>query len=146
MNHCLIKRAMHKHLLYVMPVILMLLITSAFSNVVAADNLVNEVMQQRTVRGTVVDSQGEPLIGVSVAIKGTSTGTVTDFDGNYTLSNVSDDATLVFSYVGFTTLEEAVGGRSAINIVLSEETELLDELVVVGYNTIRKQKVILSGW
>lgn len=67
MNHCLIKRTLHKHLLYVMPVILMLLITSVFSNVVAADNLVNEVMQQRTVRGTVVDSQGESLIGVTYA-------------------------------------------------------------------------------
>ncbi len=138
MNDC-IKKTLQKHLFYVMPVILMLLITSVFSNVVAADNLVSEVMQQRNVSGNVVDSQGEPLIGVTVAIKGTSTGTVTDFDGNYTLSNVPESATLVFSYVGFTTLEEVVGGRSSINIVLSEESAMMDELVVIGYGTVRKR-------
>lgn len=143
MNDCF-RKALQKHLFYVMPVILMLLITSVFSNVVAADNLVNEVMQQRMVNGNVTDSQGEPLIGVTVAIKGMSTGTVTDFDGNYTLANVPENATLVFSYVGFTTLEEVVGGRTTINIVLMEEATLMDELVVVGYNTIRRSQLTSS--
>lgn len=143
MNDCL-KKAFQKHLFNVIPVILMLLIASVFSNAVAADNLVNEVMQQRTVSGNVVDSQGEPLIGVTVAIKGTSLGTVTDFNGNYTLSNVPESATLVFSYVGFTTDEEVVAGRNTIDIVMLEESTLMDELVVVGYNTIRRSQLTSS--
>lgn len=95
--------------------------------------------QQVTVSGTVMEeATGEPAIGVTVLVKGTSSGTVTDMDGNYSLSNVPGDATLVFSYIGMMTLEEPVNGRSTINVTLSEDVQALEEVVVIGYGTARK--------
>ncbi|GGG41747.1 SusC/RagA family TonB-linked outer membrane protein [Christiangramia forsetii] len=87
---------------------------------------------QQTVSGTVIDESG-PLPGVTVAIKGTSTGTSTDFDGNYTLNNVPDDATLLFSFIGFVTQEVAVDGRSTIDINLTTDASELEEVVLIGY-------------
>lgn len=96
--------------------------------------------QQITISGTVIEeSTGDPAIGVSVLVKGTNHGTVTDIDGNYSLSNVSNDATLVFSYIGMLTLEEPVNGRSTINVTLSEDVQALEEVVVIGYGTARKR-------
>ena len=96
--------------------------------------------QQITVSGTVAEAAtGDPAIGVSVLVKGTSMGTVTDIDGKYSLPNVPSDATLVFSYIGMTTLEEAVNGRSTINVALQEDVQALDEVVVIGYGTARKR-------
>ncbi len=97
------------------------------------------VMAQRTVSGTVTDDTGEGLPGVNVLIKGTTTGTQTDLDGNYRLS-VSDGATLVFSYVGFETQEIEVGARTTIDLVLSGATEL-QEVVVVGYGSTLKKEL-----
>lgn len=94
--------------------------------------------QNITVKGTVTDGQGEVLIGVSIRVEGTGTGTVTDFDGNYTLSNVSPQANLEVSYVGMKTQILAVNGRTQIDIVMSDDSELLEEVVVVGYGTARK--------
>ena len=99
------------------------------------------VMAQAKVSGTVVDAQGEPVIGASVIIKGTSTGTVTDFDGNFTIQSVPQNATLVISYVGYRTQNVAVGGKSQINVALEEDKQLLDEVVVVGYGVQRKSDV-----
>lgn len=96
--------------------------------------------QSLTVRGTVTDSNKDPLIGVNVVEKGTTNGTVTDIDGNFTL-NVPQDATLVISYVGFTSQEVPVNRQAIINIILREDTELLEEVVVVGYGTQRKEAV-----
>ena len=98
-------------------------------------------MAQGKVSGTVVDAQGEPVIGASVVVKGTSTGTVTDFDGNFTIQNVPQNATLVFSYVGYRTQNIAVGGKSQFNVTLEEDKQLLDEVVVVGYGVQRKSDV-----
>jgi TonB-linked SusC/RagA family outer membrane protein len=95
-------------------------------------------MAQRSVSGTVIDDAGESLPGVSIVIKGTSTGTVTDVNGKYTLS-VSPDATLVFSYLGYQTQELTVGSRTVLNVTLPEDTKTLDEVVVVGYGTMRKK-------
>ena len=89
------------------------------------------------VTGQVADAQGEPLIGVSVVVTGTSEGTITDFDGFYTI-DVTPDAQLQFSYMGYTTVTEKVNNRTTINVVLKEDTRLLDEVVVVGYDTQRK--------
>ena len=89
------------------------------------------------VTGQVTDASGEPLIGVSVVETGTSNGTITDFDGYYTL-DAAGDAQLQFSYIGYATVSEVVKNRSVINIVLKEDTRLLDEVVVVGYDTQRK--------
>lgn len=91
-----------------------------------------------TVRGVVADNQGEPLIGVTVQVEGTSTGTITDMDGNFTLQNVSSTATLEVSYVGMKTQVISLNGRTTVNITLEEDTELLEEVVVIGYQTIRK--------
>ena len=88
---------------------------------------------QKQVSGTVVDAAGEAVIGASVMVKGTSTGTITDFDGNFTLQNVSEKASLVISYVGYRNQTIAVAGKSQLNVTLEEDRQLLDEVVVVGY-------------
>lgn len=94
--------------------------------------------ETKTVRGKVTSYSDEAgLPGVSIRVKGTSTGTTTDFDGNYQLS-VSEDATLVFSFVGFTTEEIPVGNQTQINVQLVEDIETLSEVVVVGYGTQKK--------
>ncbi|HLW09719.1 MAG TPA: TonB-dependent receptor plug domain-containing protein, partial [Fermentimonas sp.] len=96
--------------------------------------------QQLTVSGKVTEATtGESGIGVTVLVKGTNNGTVTDIDGNYTLNNVPSNGTLVFSYIGMTTVEEPVNGRATINAILSEDVQALDELVVIGYGTARKR-------
>ncbi|MBK7009154.1 MAG: TonB-dependent receptor [Saprospiraceae bacterium] len=89
------------------------------------------------VSGTVKDNKGEPMIGVSVLIKGTDTGTVTDFDGKYEL-NVSS-GTLVFSFVGYTSQEIVIDGKSVVDVALSEESTLLESVVVIGYGTQKKK-------
>lgn len=95
-------------------------------------------MAQNKVSGTVVDPKGEPVIGASVIIQGTSQGAVTDLDGNFTIPNVPARGTLVVSYIGFKTQNVAVNGRSQINVKLQDDSETLDELVVVGYGQMRK--------
>ena len=107
----------------------------------AADEVpgVIAMAQQQAVEisGTVVDSHGEPLMGVNVVEVGTTNGTMTDMDGRFTLS-VPSDATLQFSYIGYASQSIAVNGQRTINITLEEDSQNLDELVVVGYGTVRK--------
>jgi TonB-linked SusC/RagA family outer membrane protein len=97
--------------------------------------------QQRTVSGKVTDSSGQPLPGATVVVKGTTQGTVTNADGEYSLSNIPDDATLVFSFVGMRTQEIQVGDQTSINVILEEETIGIEEVVAVGYGTMRRQAV-----
>lgn len=94
--------------------------------------------QQLTVTGQVLDAQKESLIGVSVLEKGTSNGTITDLDGNFTL-NVSPDGTLVFSYVGYKTQE--LKASRQMQITLEEDSEVLDEVVVIGYGSVKRRDV-----
>lgn len=96
--------------------------------------------QEITVTGVVSDASGETLSGVSVAVKGTTHGTITNMDGKYTL-DVSNNSILVFSFIGMKTEEIKVGGRKVINMTLEDDTKLLDEVVVVGYGTQRKKLV-----
>ena len=91
----------------------------------------------QTVSGTVSDAMG-PLPGANVLVKGTTNGTQTDFDGNYTLNNVADDATLVISYIGYSTMEIAIDGRTQIDVTLEEDAAELDEVVLVGYGSTKK--------
>ncbi|WP_149277573.1 SusC/RagA family TonB-linked outer membrane protein [Pareuzebyella sediminis] len=91
----------------------------------------------QTVNGTVSDASG-PLAGANVLVKGTTNGTQTDFDGNYTLDNVGANATLVFSYIGFKTMEIPVGAKSQIDVVLEEDAAQLEEVVLIGYGSLRK--------
>lgn len=97
--------------------------------------------QNITVRGHVADTKGDPLIGVTVQVQGTSIGTVTDIEGDFTLLNVAPDATLEISYVGMRTQSLALNGRTTVRITLEDDTELLDEVVVVGYGTMRREAV-----
>lgn len=90
------------------------------------------------VKGQVKDDKGQALAGVTVSIKGSNVATTTDINGNYLIS-VNDDATLVFSYVGFSSIEEKVMGRTSINILLKPLERSMDEIVVVGYGTQRKR-------
>lgn len=92
------------------------------------------------VKGTVTDASGEPLIGVNVRTSSSRAGAVTDMDGNYTIE-VSPKATLVFSYVGFESLTEAVKGRKNINVTMKEDAGVLNEVVVIGYGTMDKKEL-----
>src|SRR5699024_2456899 len=92
----------------------------------------------RNISGRVVDSEGEPLIGVNIQVKGSSKGTATDFDGIFSLEDIDENAVLVISYVGYQTQEIVVGGKSNIEIVMVSDSQLLDEVVVVGYGSQRK--------
>lgn len=99
---------------------------------------IEETLQQKEIKGKVLDNAGEALIGVSVLEKGTTNGTVTDLDGNFSLK-VKEGATLVISYVGYSPQEVKVGAQTDINITLSEDTKTLDEVVVVAYGATRKK-------
>lgn len=94
--------------------------------------------QELVVSGLVTDQNKEPLIGAAVTVKGTSTGTITDLDGNYSLKVSSPDGVLVFSYIGFTPQEIPIKGRQVINATLGEDVKALDEVVVVGYGVQKK--------
>ena len=113
------------------------LLTSLLVLLVAAGSL----FAQNRVVGTVRDGVG-PVIGASVMEKGTQNGAVTDLDGNYVIT-VKPGATLVFSSIGYATQEIEVGNQSRINVLLQEDTEFLDEVVVVGYGTMKRSD--LSG-
>ena len=99
--------------------------------------------QTKTITGTVSDNTG-PMPGVNVLIKGTTNGVVTDFDGMFNIDGVSNTDVLIFSYIGFVTQEVPVGAQDVINIVLQEDTQALDEVIVVGYGTQKKSNVIGS--
>ena len=99
--------------------------------------------QTKTVTGTISDASGF-IPGVNIVAKGTTNGVVTDFDGNYEISNVTSDAVLVFSYLGYKTVEIVVGEQDVINVSMEEDTQALDEVVVVGYGTQRKSNVVGS--
>ncbi|MDD2727019.1 MAG: TonB-dependent receptor [Proteiniphilum sp.] len=97
--------------------------------------------QNISVNGIVSDTEGEPLIGVTVQVQGTSIGTVTDLDGRFALQNVARNAILEISYVGMKTEVIPVDGRTRIDVVLTDDTEVLDELVVVGYGEQRRREI-----
>jgi len=101
---------------------------------------INGFAQVNEVSGVVSDKDG-PLPGVNILEKGTTNGVVSDFDGNYTISNLGENAVLLFSYIGFSTKEISVDGRSAIDLELSEDAAQLDEVVVVGYGTQSRREV-----
>ena len=107
--------------------------------VLSAKAEVNIAQQNRKVSGTVTDAKGETLLGVNVVEQGTTNGTITDLDGNYTLE-VSPSSTLDFSYIGYVTQSIRVT-ENIINVVLAEDTQALDEVVVVGYGTQAKKDI-----
>ena len=97
--------------------------------------------QGKTVTGKIIDSTGEPVIGASVLVKGTTNGVISDIDGNFSIQGVANDATLQISFVGYKSQEISVAGKTRIDVTLSEDTEMLDEVVVVGYGVQKKSDV-----
>lgn len=104
----------------------------------------SSVHAQESISGTVTDASGIPLPGVSVIQKGTTRGASTDFDGNYSLELTLGEKTLVFSYIGFKTVEISVNGQTTINVSLEEDVASLDEVVVIGYGTQKKESVVAA--
>ena len=108
-------------------------------NAAMGETHVNDVQQQKTITGKVTDDLGDPLSGVSIMVKNSYTGIMSDADGNYSLAVPNNDAILVFTYIGFTTQEIQVGSQTVINVSMKESLQLLEEVVVVGYGTMRKK-------
>ena len=102
-----------------------------------SDNVVIVQQQTISVTGTVIDASGEPLVGVNIVEAGTVNGVISDFEGKFTL-NVKPNATLKISYIGYIAQNILVKGQKNLTITLQEDTETLDEVVVVGYGTVRK--------
>jgi len=121
LNYTVLKLSLHKQLLYT-PIFLLCL----------------SVMGYAQVTGVVTDDTGEALIGVNILVKGTTTGTTSDLDGSYSINIPSNVNTLVFSYTGFETTEINIDGRSAVDVILGTDSELLEEVVVIGYGTVKK--------
>lgn len=95
--------------------------------------------QANAVDGIVTDANGEPIIGASIVIKGTTNGTITDLDGKFSLPNAT--GTLVVSYIGYKTQEIVLNGQKQLKIVMQEDSEILEEVVVVGYGTVKKESL-----
>src|SRR5690606_14771961 len=98
----------------------------------------NKVEAEINVSGTITDDEGNPLPGVNIIIKGTTNGTITTIDGTYSV-NVEEDATLIFSFIGYLTEEVPVEGRSQINLSLMPDIMTMNEVVVVGYGTVKRE-------
>jgi TonB-dependent starch-binding outer membrane protein SusC len=103
--------------------------------------ITSQVQQQIEIKGTVVDNYDMPLPGASIIIKGTSNGTTTDFDGNFTLMLSDNATTLIFSYVGFATQEIVINNQTTFNIKLIAEASALDEVVIIGYGSVSKKEL-----
>ncbi|NLG40004.1 MAG: hypothetical protein GX545_08815, partial [Fibrobacter sp.] len=112
-----------------------ILLCCFFTGLLSAQNL-------QVITGEVTDAMGEPLIGVSVLVKETSSGTITDMEGKFTVS-ADIGHTLQFSYVGYTTQNLVIASTAPLKVILTEDTQRLEELVVVGYGT--QKKVNLTG-
>lgn len=97
--------------------------------------------QSKTVTGKIIDSTGEPVIGASVLVKGTTNGVISDIDGNFSIQGVANDAVLQISFVGYKAQDISVAGKTRIDVTLVEDTEMLDEVVVVGYGVQKKSDV-----
>lgn len=128
---------MKKKVIFVAVLCLTASLPSAYAAKDAGSDTVQRVQQSgKRITGKVLDNTGEPVIGASVTVKGTTNGTITDMDGNFTLDNAS--GTLVVSFIGYSPVEVTIGGKTSFTITLREDDELLDEVVVVGYGVQKK--------
>lgn len=130
----------HKLILHVKIVVLLLFCGLAFpAYSLATDTPSFDDQQQVKVTGKVTDATtGEAMPGVNIKVKGTTLGTITDVDGKYAISTADPNATLVFSFIGFVTQEVPLGGRTDVSVTLASEVTGLDEVVVIGYGTVKK--------
>ncbi|MDR1746636.1 MAG: carboxypeptidase-like regulatory domain-containing protein, partial [Tannerella sp.] len=111
--------------------------------ILAHKNTLLAIEQHPAVAGTVTDQNGDPLPGVNISIKGTTTGVISDAEGKYSLNVPNEKAVIVYSYIGYVTQEITVGNQTKIDVTLRENTLALEEVVVVGYGT--QKKVNLTG-
>ena len=154
MNKNLIERERHvndfKHAVTIMRISLLLLFSGMlFSQgaALAASSNFNEeviVQQQNTITGVVTDQTGEPLPGVTIMVAGTSTGTISDIDGNFRLTLPANATMLQFSFVGMQTQEIPIAGRTRFDVVMQDETIGLEEIVAIGYGVARKRDLVGS--
>lgn len=140
MNRILIKQS-QKHLL--LSAGFASLMSLGMPQVMMANTIPSGVVQNNNISGVIVDANGDPIIGASVVVKGTSKGVVTDLDGRFTLKDMKE-ATLTISYVGFLTQEVKVQAGKSIHITLKEDNKVLNDVVVVGYGTQRKEELTSS--
>ncbi|MCD7941340.1 MAG: carboxypeptidase-like regulatory domain-containing protein [Bacteroides intestinalis] len=103
--------------------------------------MVQIVTQTKTVKGTVVDESGEPLIGVSILVKGTNTGAITDFNGHLSIDLPAEKKELVISYIGYKEQIVTVTGNAPIHVKMMLDTQALDEIVVIGYGAVKKNVI-----
>ena len=118
-------------------------VSSVWATPETTESMRTEMVQQQTVTvsGVVKDRKGEPIIGANIMEKGTTNGTITDFDGKYTLKVKNAKSILVVSYIGYQTQEIPVGNGGKKDITMQDDSELMDEVVVIGYGTQRKGDV-----
>ncbi|MFS2787152.1 TonB-dependent receptor [Bacteroides ovatus] len=107
-----------------------------------SDSLQQQSGKERTITGQVVDAKGEPLIGVSILVKGTTDGAITDLDGNYKIVTKSNNPVIVYSYIGYKTQEIPLKGQTAINITMMDDTQVIDEVVVTALGIKRSEKAL----
>lgn len=107
-----------------------------------SDSLQQQSGKKRTITGQVVDAKGEPLIGVSILVKGTTDGAITDLDGNYKIVTKSNNPVIVYSYIGYKTQEIPLKGQTAINITMMDDTQVIDEVVVTALGIKRSEKAL----
>ena len=112
--------------------------------VYAVQSIAMGIDQQLQITGVVKDTNGEPMIGVTVMVKGTGTGTITDIDGQYSVSVPGNKSVLTFSFVGYTTKEVTVGNQKSINVTLSEDSKMIDEVAVIGFQSQKKGNLTAS--
>ena len=135
-----VKKIPKRIILFSMVVVSALWVGSPLELHATDTNIINSVqVVTKQLTGKVIDSTGESIIGASVVVKGTTNGVITDFDGNFTLKDVPKDGIIVISYVGYQTQEIKVTDKNVINVTLVEDTEMLEEVVVVGYGSMRKK-------
>lgn len=117
----------------------LLLLRRVYSTFLLSMFCVLAFAQGKQITGVIKDGTGEPMIGVNVLVKGTTNGTITDFDGKFAISDVKNSDVLTITYVGYVQQSIPVGNQTSFNIILKEDTETLDEVVVIGYGTVKKR-------
>lgn len=151
MNQNITVQVWHNRAKYLLtPILAMMLMSSnALADNATADKMYSESVtntpsqqKQRTVKGRITDDKGEPVIGATIVLKGTSTGDLSDVDGNYSLRFTANNPILVFSYLGLETVELPVGASNDLDVVMKESTVKIEQVTVVGYGTQRKESVI----
>lgn len=131
-------RGWKKHQTLILFLMLVFLSAGISQTVRAVSDVVMDIDQELRIKGVVKDANGDPMIGVTVMVKGTTTGDITDMDGNYDVSVPGNKSVLTFSFIGYATKEVTVGTQKVINVTLAEDSKMIDEVVVIGFQSQKK--------